>query len=74
MLSELAGSSEQLSEYSLNVSPTDLEGTVRALHEALTMPIEERRRRAAALKRLIQEEDITYWLERQFRDLMSLSH
>ena len=74
VLSELAGSSEQLSEYSLNVSPTDLEGTVRALHEALNMPIEERRRRAAALKRLIQEEDITYWLERQFRDLMSLSH
>lgn len=73
VLSELAGSFEQLSEYVLPVAPTDLEGTVRALHQALTMPAEERRRRAAALKRLVQEEDITFWLERQFRDLVALS-
>ncbi len=73
VLSELAGSHEQLGEYALTVCPTDLEGTVRALHEALTMPLDERRRRAAALKRLVQEEDITFWLERQFRDLMALT-
>lgn len=72
ILSELAGSHEQLSEYTLNVSPTDLEGTVRALHEALTMPAKERQRRAAALKRIVQEEDITHWLESQFRDLMAV--
>ena len=40
ILSEMAGSYEQLSHYCINVSPTDLEGTVRALHEALTMPEE----------------------------------
>ncbi len=73
VLSELAGSCEQLGEYALTVCPTDLEGTVRALHEALLMPQDERRRRAAALKRLIQEEDICFWLERQLRDLMALS-
>ena len=73
LLSELAGSAEQLSEYALTVCPTDLEGTVRALHQALTMPLDERRRRAAALKRLVQEEDITFWLERQLRDLMAVS-
>jgi trehalose 6-phosphate synthase len=73
ILSEQAGSFSQLSEFSLAVAPTDLEGTVRALYTALTMPPEERRRRAAALKRLVQEEDITFWLERQFRDLMALS-
>jgi trehalose 6-phosphate synthase len=73
ILSELAGSFEQLSEYTLPISPTDLEGTVRALYTALTMPKDERRRRAAALKRLIQEEDISFWLERQFRDLMAVS-
>ncbi len=73
VLSELAGSYEQLSEYALGVCPTDLEGTVRALHQALTMPADERRRRAAALKRLIQEEDICFWLERQLRDLLALS-
>jgi trehalose 6-phosphate synthase len=73
ILSEMAGSYDQLRDYVLHVSPTDLEGTVRALYTALTMPPEERRRRAAALKRLVQEEDITFWLERQFRDLMALS-
>jgi len=72
ILSELAGSSEQLSEFAINVCPTDLEGTVRAMHRALLMPADDRRRRAAALKRLIQEEDISFWLERQFRDLMAI--
>jgi trehalose 6-phosphate synthase len=73
ILSEMAGSHEQLGDYAISVCPTDLEGSVRALYQALTMPAEERRRRAAALKRLIQEEDITFWLERQFRDLLAVS-
>jgi trehalose 6-phosphate synthase len=73
VLSEMAGAREQLGEHSLSVAPTDLEGTVRALHAALTMPIEERRRRAKALKAQVQREDIVEWLERQFRDLMSIS-
>jgi trehalose-6-phosphate synthase len=46
---------------------------VRALHEALTMSEDERRRRAEALKASITEEDITSWLERQFQDLIQLS-
>ncbi len=73
VLSEMAGSAEQLSEHALMVSPTDIEGTVRALSQALTMAPEERRRRAEALRRKIEEEDITDWLERQFRDLMAVS-
>jgi trehalose 6-phosphate synthase len=73
ILSEMAGSYERLSEHVLGVSPTDLEGTVRALHRALTMPGDERRRRAAALKRLVEEQDIVQWLEAQFRDLLMLS-
>lgn len=73
ILSELAGSFEQLSAHCIPIAPTDLEGTVRAMHEALYMPPEERRRRAAALKSLIQNEDITFWLERQFADLMAMS-
>ena len=73
VLSELAGSYEQLSEYALGVTPTDLEGSVRALRQALEMPQDERRLRAAALKRMVQEEDIIFWLERQLRDLMAVS-
>jgi trehalose 6-phosphate synthase len=74
LLSETAGSAEQLAEFALNGAPTDLEGTVRALHEALTMPNDERRRRASALKKIIEEEDISHWLESQFRDLTSIGN
>jgi trehalose 6-phosphate synthase len=73
VLSEMAGAHEQLGHYALSVSPTDLEGTVRALHAAISMHPDERRRRAAALRRAVQEEDVTFWMERQFRDLMALS-
>jgi trehalose 6-phosphate synthase len=73
LLSETAGSAEQLAEFALNVAPTDLEGTVRALHEALTMAPEERLRRASALKKMVEEEDISFWLESQFRDLMAIT-
>ncbi len=73
VLSELAGSYEQLSEYALGVTPTDLEGSVRALRRALTMPPDDRRLRASALKRMVQEEDICFWLERQLRDLLAVS-
>jgi trehalose 6-phosphate synthase len=73
VLSEMAGAHEQLGEYALSICPTDLEGTVRALHSAITMPDEEKRRRAAALRRAIQEEDLTFWMQRQFRDLMAVS-
>jgi trehalose 6-phosphate synthase len=73
ILSELAGSFEQLSPHCLPIAPTDLEGTVRALQQALTMPQEERHRRSEALKSLIREQDITFWLERQFSDLMAMS-
>jgi trehalose 6-phosphate synthase len=73
VLSDMAGAHEQLGEYALSICPTDLEGTVRALYAAITMSVEEKRRRAAALRRAIQEEDITFWMERQFRDLMAVS-
>ncbi len=72
ILSETAGSYEQMAEHVLPVAPTDIEGTVRALHRALTMPQRERKRRAQALKRLVQEQDIAVWLESQFRDLTAL--
>jgi trehalose 6-phosphate synthase len=73
ILSEMAGSFEQLQQHVLSVSPTDLEGTVRALHHALTMPDEERRTRAEGLRRQVEEFDIVRWLESQFRDLSALN-
>ncbi len=72
VLSESSGVHHQLSEAALSVSPTDIEGTMEALHQAITMAPEDRERRAAALVKSISQEDITHWLNRQFTDIASV--
>ncbi len=72
ILSEAVGACEQLGRNALTVAPADLEGTTQALYAALTMPIEERRRRSAALKRYIEQEDITNWLFHLLEDAINL--
>ena len=73
ILSESAGAYDQLKENVIAVAPADLEGTTQALYEALTMDPGEKKRRAEALRKTVEEEDITIWLYRQFRDLRNLS-
>ncbi len=73
VLSESAGAYEQLKENVISVAPADLEGTTQALYAALTMDSAERKRRAEALRKSIEDEDITAWLYRQFRDLRNLA-
>ncbi|MFH1487143.1 MAG: trehalose-6-phosphate synthase, partial [Chloroflexota bacterium] len=73
VLSESVGAHDQLKESALSICPADIEGTCQALYAALNMPAEERSRRAAALKKAVEEEDITNWLCRQIEDLMTLS-
>lgn len=72
ILSETVGACEQLGQSALTVAPADLEGTTQALYTALTMPPDERSRRAAELKRSIEEEDITDWLLHLLRDAVNL--
>jgi len=73
LLSETAGAYEQLGGLALPLAPADIEGTVRALRDALEMPAEERRRRAAGLRELVAADDILNWLLRQFSDLHALA-
>lgn len=73
LLAETAGAYEQLAEHVLPVAPADIEGTVRALKQALDMPVEERRRRAQALHDAVAADDIIEWLVRQFTDLLALA-
>lgn len=73
VLSETVGAHEQLGEFALSIGPADIEGTAQAMYQALTMPQEERKRRAQALRRKVQDEDITLWLCRQFEDLLTLA-
>ncbi len=73
VLSDAAGAHEQLGEHALSVSPTDLQGTMEAMYQALFMPAEERERRATALRKSIEQEDVGMWLYRQLEDLTALA-
>lgn len=73
ILSETVGACEQLGRNALTVSPTDLEGTMQALYTALSMPADERHKRATELKRSIEEEDITHWLWHLLQDAVNLA-
>lgn len=72
MLSETVGAHEQLGEHVVSVAPGDIEGTARSMYQALTMPLQEKKRRQAALKKSIQKEDLVNWLCRLLEDLTSL--
>jgi len=55
------------------VTPTDLEQTTEALYAALTMPPDEKNKRATRLKKLIKEQDTTYWLLHLLEDAVNLA-
>jgi trehalose 6-phosphate synthase len=73
VLSTEVGSHRELAEGALSVAPTDIEGTADALWLALTMPEDEKRRRADRLRGIIARNDLRNWLERQSRDLSALA-
>ena len=69
VLSENAGAHEELGEWSLTVNPFDVSGQADAIHEALTMPTDERRRRLDAIRRTVRERDVNVWIQSQLDDL-----
>jgi trehalose 6-phosphate synthase len=54
------------------ISPYDIYATAEALHNALTMPAEERAERSNRLQWIIEREDIEDWLCRQLEALREL--
>jgi trehalose 6-phosphate synthase len=72
VLSEAAGAYEQLRVGALPVAPADVEGTSRALYQALTMSAAECKERATAMCEIIEREDITAWLHHQLTDIQAL--
>ena len=72
ILSETVGACEQLGQNALRVAPADLEGTTQALYTALTMPPDERKKRATVLRKSIEDADITSWLLCLLGDAVSL--
>ena len=73
ILSENAGSHEELGEWALTVNPFDVYGQAQAIYAALTMPPEERRGRLAALQAHVRSNDLAAWIAAQLDDLDRVS-
>ena len=73
VLSERTGAFQQLESGALVISPLDIYGTAEALHQALTMMEEERKKRADRLRGLIERHDIVDWLCQQFDTMVKLN-
>ena len=69
VVSHSSGVHQQLAGGALSVSPTDVEGTMKALYQAITMPAEDRKRRAASMLESVCREDINHWLYQQMHDI-----
>lgn len=73
VLSESVGAHDQLQGGVLSVSPTDIEGTMQAMHSAIAMPTDERSKRFSDLTDVVEKEDVTYWLKLQIEDMLNLN-
>jgi trehalose 6-phosphate synthase len=69
VLSENAGSHDELSEWCLSVNPLDVVGQADALHAALSMGPRERRRRIEGIRGHVRRHDIRAWIDAQLGDL-----
>ena len=69
ILSENAGAHAELGDWALTVNPFDVAGQAQAIHQALTMPQDERRRRLEAIRAQVRTHDVTEWIGAQLADL-----
>ena len=69
VLSENAGSHEELGRWALSVNPFDVEGQAAAIYEGLTMAADERRARLDAIRDHVRGHDVADWLAGQLADL-----
>jgi trehalose 6-phosphate synthase len=69
ILSENAGSHEELCEWAVSVNPFDVYGQAQAIHAALTMAPDERRTRLEGLREHVRANDLAAWIAAQLDDL-----
>ena len=69
ILSENAGSHEELGEWAITVNPFDVYGQAQAINTALTMPQDERRSRIEGIRGCVREHDLAAWIAAQLADL-----
>ena len=68
ILSENAGAHEELREWALSVNPFDVAGQADAIERALSLPLDERRRRIEAIRSHVRENDLEAWIEALLAD------
>jgi trehalose 6-phosphate synthase len=74
VLSRTAGSHEELGDHALGIDdPYSVEATAGAIERAVRMGHDERARRAAALRRIVDERRPQDWIEAQVDDLVEVS-
>jgi trehalose 6-phosphate synthase len=69
ILSENTGAHEELGEFALSVNPFDIQELADSIHAALTMPAEERARRAKGLHDIVTSRDPGDWIDEQLDDI-----
>ena len=66
----MAGAAYELTDAVL-VNPYDIDGVADGLHQALSMPVGERRERQQSMLEVLRRNDITAWRTRFVDDLKS---
>ena len=69
ILSENTGAHEEIGSFCLTVNPFDIEAQANALFEALTMDEDERHSRAQHIRTVVNENDVSKWLDAQREDI-----
>ena len=72
VLSENAGSHEELGDYALTVNPFDVDETAEALYLGLRMDERQKQARADRIRETVRAADITRWISLQLQDLREL--
>ena len=73
VLSENTGAFEELCDWVIAVNPFDLVGQADAIHRALELPADERRRWLQAIQAHVTEHDVAAWAEAQLADFDRVS-
>ena len=73
VLSENVGAHEELYPHVMSINPFDIEATAEAMHQAIVMSSEDRRRRNEGARDVVRSNDIARWITRQVQDIRDLA-
>lgn len=72
IMSNGAGSYEELKDYAIVVNAYDITQTADAMYRAICMSQEERKRLIEGLKKSVRERNVYIWMQEQFNDIRKL--